>query len=62
MALTANSAGALAVMLGSLFNYEKIPNLMMVIALLFVIFSGFYKNKAAFPEWIRWFQYFTPFK
>ena len=28
----------------------------------FVVLSGYFKNSASIPSWIRWAQYLSPFK
>jgi len=50
-------------LVGSVFSDAKVAtNVVPVILLPWMIFSGFYINSNSMPNWLGWFQYTSPFR
>lgn len=47
---------------GAVSDAKMITVLMPVVILPFVLFSGFYKNRADLPVWLFWLEYLSPIK
>lgn len=59
LSFVATSAGMFA---GSIVTDEKnIANIILLIALPLITFSGFYKNNGNQADWIGWIRYISPF-
>jgi ABC-type multidrug transport system permease subunit len=59
MSFTATSTGMFA---GSIVRDPKvISSIITIIALPFLIFSGFFKNYSSMPGWIGWIRFISPF-
>jgi len=60
VSLAGNATG---ILVGSVFSDAKVAtNVVPVILLPWMIFSGFYINSNSMPNWLGWFQYTSPFR
>jgi len=60
MSFTGVSVGYLV---GTLFHDANTAMSMMPLFVVpFMLFSGFYKNRADYADWIGWIEYCSPFK
>ena len=54
---------SLGYFIGSMTSDTKlIPVLIPVILMPFILFSGLYKNRDSYPEWLGWLEYTSPIK
>lgn len=54
---------AVGILVGSIFSDVKVAtNVVPVILLPWMIFSGMYANADTMPDWLGWFQYTSPFR
>lgn len=62
-ALMAFNGASLGLLIGSIVKDPKsVSGVIPLFTMPIILFAGFFKNRADFPDWIGWMQYLSPNK